>query len=43
MQYYSYIYQDTIKQEPFYVGKGHGKRSHVHLKRKRDVMTGRVI
>jgi hypothetical protein len=32
--YYVYIYYDTRREEPFYVGKGHGNRSNFHLKRK---------
>src|ERR1039458_5353010 len=37
-QYYTYIYKDPSrdyygKPEPFYVGKGSGKRSRVHFQR----------
>lgn len=33
-QYYTYIYRDPSRNnDPIYVGKGKGKRSHSHLKR----------
>src|ERR1700733_7867338 len=31
-QYYTYIYWDSLKAEPFYIGKGTGNRAHYHLK-----------
>lgn len=30
---YAYIYRDPISNEPFYVGKGNGKRAYVHLRK----------
>ena len=34
-QYYTYVYKDPLKNmEPFYVGKGNGKRLYRHLSRK---------
>jgi len=32
--FYTYIYRDPERQEPFYVGKGSGKRAYYHLRRK---------
>jgi hypothetical protein len=35
-QYYTYIYNDLSKDEPFYVGKGHDNRAYIHLKKTKD-------
>jgi hypothetical protein len=42
--YYVYIYKDPSRNfEPFYIGKGHGTRSHGHLTRKdRHPLTRRI-
>ena len=34
--FYVYQYFDPIRQEPIYIGKGHGQRAYKHLKRIRE-------
>lgn len=41
--FYAYIYRDPRSNEPFYVGKGTGKRAWIHLRRKDDGYMARKV